>query len=187
MVGKDNNADSLVAFWSKSKYFRPEPLGKRGNDNWVKMRGEYRQLMNQFMQNVEKALLDGHTVILPAYLGRLAIKGMPMGLPRVDLRTTSKLRKETGDDTIVVRVPERNENVWYKIHYEFNAGYMHTYWYKAVTGKRMKKLIQERLDSGQSYYIGNPPTRNILLKQKRDAANNVHPTVVEYDETNDGW
>ena len=40
MVEKNRSVDSMVVFWDKSKYFRPAPLGRRGNENWVKSRSE---------------------------------------------------------------------------------------------------------------------------------------------------
>jgi len=180
MVEKNRSVDSMVVFWDKSKYFRPKPLGRQGNENYVKARSEYRELMNKFLTNVQNALLDGHTVVLPAYLGRLSIQGVEMGTLRVHGWNTRKARDETGDESIIIRVKEYNDNVEYKLHYEFNAGYQHTYWYKAETPKYLQRLIWERLNNGQSYFIRYKRVRKQNIKVQEEV-------IVPYDETNDKW
>ena len=195
MIDKNNNLDSNVAMWSKSKYFRPKPLGKQGNANYVKERGFYRELMNGFLANLEKALLDGHTVILPAYMGRLFIQGTKLTTPYWNgVAMQEKLREGIAKEDIVpIRFsPEKNDGIHYKLTYSFNGGYNYTQYFKVRASLQFKKKLQTRVDAGQTYFVKTHYSKRLnfidnKLVKKVVENEQVRENTADITIEKDGW
>ena len=187
MIGKNSVLDCSSTLWSKSKYFRPQPLGRRGNDNYVKELKLYCQLINGFMANLEKAVLDGHTVILPAYMGRVFIQGIKLTIPHWNGAAILAHRRETGE-TIPIRFsPEKDEGYHYKLAYSFNGGYSYTQWFTVKASNRFKHELRKRLDAGQTYYIKTHYSKrqDFIDKNKKDEQTNK--PLFDLSITEDKW
>jgi len=188
MIGKNSTLDGVNTLWYKSKYFRPQPLGRRGNDNYVKELRLYSNMMNGFMRNLEKALLDGHTVILPAYMGRVFIQGIKLTVPHWNGAAILAHKRATGEILPIRYSPERDEGYHYKLAYSFNGGYNHTQWFTVKASNRFKKELRKRLDAGQTYFIKTHYSkRQYFIDKKNSNVKTDNQPINNLTITEDKW